>query len=65
MGSLIKFPIRRIERQHFNPQTVMEADFLQRLLDMGYDRSQIALRMVEFRLNVKKLTEIAAQEYPG
>ena len=48
----------------FNPQTTMEADVLQRLLDLGYDRSQIAMRMVECRLNVRKLTEIAAQEYP-
>ena len=69
MGSLIEFPIRRVKKQHFNPQAVadrlfIEADFLQRLLDLGYDRSTIALRMVDFRLNVRKLTEIAAQEYP-
>lgn len=64
MGSLIKFPVQRVEKQHFNPQTVMEAEFLQRLLDLGYDRSEIAGRMWEFRLNVMKLTEIAAREYP-
>lgn len=64
MDNLIQFPIQRVEKQTIVPTDVYEARAIEHWNALGYDRSTIALRMVDFRLNVKLMSETAAREYP-